>query len=233
VTTRIPHKITTPDKVNTPIGNTYARVKTMFPLDPGHRMYKGTDSEWVMAFADKDTYCLKDGARRLDSRRWMHYNAVVVTKLGFSLLRFFRIVTFYYSNLISIIFIYIYCNLNNLPARRLAMKEIEGVYQVDIMGPYGWERFSTAFIRDGRYRGASAEHFTHGSYQVEAERFSMIGSLTQYIDHRPLFGEKGVKERAIKFNGTIGKGVIEGEARVETDNRYTHSFRLNKLPILN
>ena len=29
--------------------------------------------------ADKDTYFLKDGARRFDSRLWMHYNAVVVT----------------------------------------------------------------------------------------------------------------------------------------------------------
>ena len=61
------------------IGNAYARANTVFPRDPGHRVYKGTDSEWVMAFADKDTYFLKDGARRVDSRLWMHYNAVVVT----------------------------------------------------------------------------------------------------------------------------------------------------------
>jgi len=61
------------------IGNAYARVNTVVPRDPGHRVYKETDSEWVMAFADKDTYFLKDGARRSDSRLWMHYNAVVVT----------------------------------------------------------------------------------------------------------------------------------------------------------
>jgi hypothetical protein len=61
------------------IGNGYARANTFFPRDPGHRMYKGTDSEWIMAFADKDTYFLKDGARRFDSRLWMHYNAVCVT----------------------------------------------------------------------------------------------------------------------------------------------------------
>jgi hypothetical protein len=61
------------------IGNAYARANTIVPRDPGHRVYKGTDSEWVMAFADKDTYFLKDGARRMDSRLWMHYNAVVVT----------------------------------------------------------------------------------------------------------------------------------------------------------
>ena len=61
------------------IGNAYARANTVYPRDPGHRVYKDTDSEWVMAFADKDTYFLKDGARRFDSRLWMHYNAVVVT----------------------------------------------------------------------------------------------------------------------------------------------------------
>jgi len=61
------------------IGNAYARANTVYPRDPGHRVYKDTGSEWVMAFADKDTYFLKDGARRFDSRLWMHYNAVVVT----------------------------------------------------------------------------------------------------------------------------------------------------------
>jgi len=61
------------------IGNAYARANTVFPRDPGQRVYKDTDSEWVMAFADKNTYFLVDGARRMDSRLWMHYNAVVVT----------------------------------------------------------------------------------------------------------------------------------------------------------
>ena len=32
-----------------------------------------------MAFADNDSYFLKDGARRMDSRLWMHFNAVCVT----------------------------------------------------------------------------------------------------------------------------------------------------------
>jgi hypothetical protein len=61
------------------IGNAYARANTVFPRDPGHRYYPDTGSEWVMAFADNDTYFLKDGARRFDSRLWMHYNAVCVT----------------------------------------------------------------------------------------------------------------------------------------------------------
>jgi hypothetical protein len=60
------------------IGNAYARANTVYPQDPDHRIY-GPDSEWIMAFAGKDTTFLTDGARRFDSRLWMHYNAVVVT----------------------------------------------------------------------------------------------------------------------------------------------------------
>ena len=61
------------------IGNAYARANTVYPRDPGHRFYPETNSEWVMAFPDKDAYFLKDGIRRIDGRLWMHYNAVCVT----------------------------------------------------------------------------------------------------------------------------------------------------------
>jgi hypothetical protein len=61
------------------IGNAYARANTVRPRDPGHWMYPDSESEWVMAYADKDTTFLKSGARRMDSRLWMHYNAVCVT----------------------------------------------------------------------------------------------------------------------------------------------------------
>ena len=60
------------------IGNAYARANTVFPRDPAQRMY-GPDSEWVMAFPERNAFFLKDGARRYDARLWMHYNAVVVT----------------------------------------------------------------------------------------------------------------------------------------------------------
>jgi hypothetical protein len=61
------------------IGNAYARVNTVYPKDSGHWVYKDEHTEWVMAYPDKDTYFLKDGARRMDGRLWMHYNAVCVT----------------------------------------------------------------------------------------------------------------------------------------------------------
>ena len=61
------------------IGNAYARANTVFPRDPGHYYYPDADSEWIMAFPEKDAFFLKDGIRRIDARLWMHYNAVCVT----------------------------------------------------------------------------------------------------------------------------------------------------------
>ena len=57
-----------------------------------------------------------------------------------------------------------------------------------------WENFSTAFIHDGLFRSANAEHFTAGHYELEDEDegFEMEGNLTQYIEQRPLFGRNEV-----------------------------------------
>ncbi len=61
------------------IGNAYSRANTVRPRDPGQWIYPGDDSEWVMAYPGKDTYFIENGARRMDGRLWMHYNAVCVT----------------------------------------------------------------------------------------------------------------------------------------------------------
>ena len=109
------------------------------------------------------------------------------------------------------------------------MKDVEGVYQVVLLGPYGWEGFSTAFVSQGQYRSASADHFTDGVYQVEGKRFSMVGKLTQYAEHGALFGVKYASGLPIEFNGTIRDGVIDGEANVVGGTSYAHRFRFNKL----
>ena len=113
------------------------------------------------------------------------------------------------------------------------MKEVEGIYKVEMLGPYGWESFSTAFIHDGEFRSASAEHFTVGNYAVEDGGFAMEANLTQFDDHRPLFGRNKVKGLPIKFNARIQDDVIDGEARVADGSRHSLRFRLNRLPFLN
>ncbi|MFT5114538.1 MAG: hypothetical protein ACI8P9_003876 [Parasphingorhabdus sp.] len=115
------------------------------------------------------------------------------------------------------------------------MKNIDGIYKVDILGPFGWEDFSTAFINAGDFRSASAEHFTAGTYEVEDCGFEMEGNLTQHVENRSLFGRKDIRGLPIKFRGRIEDDVIDGEARVPDESRDSIRFRLrlNRLPFLN
>ena len=113
------------------------------------------------------------------------------------------------------------------------MKNIDGVYKVDMLGPYGWESFSTAFIQDGKFRSASAEHFTAGTYVIEKHGFEMEGNLTQYVDHQPLFGRKKIKGLPIKFNGGIYDGIIDGEARAQDGSKYALRLRLSRMLLIN
>ena len=113
------------------------------------------------------------------------------------------------------------------------MRNIEGIYKVEMLGPYGWEKFSTAFIEGGRFCSASAEHCTSGVYRVKGGSFKMEGNLTQHVPRRVLFGEKNVKGLPIQFEGAIDEGTINGHARVEGREKYARPFRLNRLPVLN
>lgn len=55
------------------IGNATARAITFHPRDPEARVYKDSDSAWVMAYAGKDVFFLRNGARNLDARVMFHY----------------------------------------------------------------------------------------------------------------------------------------------------------------
>lgn len=112
------------------------------------------------------------------------------------------------------------------------MQNVDGIYAVEILGPYGWEQFSTAFINDGKFRSASAEHFTSGTYAIDGEAFEMVGNLTQHVDTRTLFGQSDIKGLPIEFRGKVEAGVIDGEARVIGNGKFALRFRLNRLPVL-
>ena len=122
---------------------------------------------------------------------------------------------------------------NNLSSSvEINMKQVDGIYKVEMLGQYGWESFSTAFIHDGEFHSASAEHFTVGNYAVEDGGFAMDANLTQFDNQRSLLGRNNIKALPIKFNATIHDGVIDGEARFADDSRHSLRFRLNRLSSL-
>jgi len=60
------------------IGNTAARAISYYPRYPGNKIY-GDDSSWIMAYADKNTAFLKDGAYNLEARALFHFGYIVVS----------------------------------------------------------------------------------------------------------------------------------------------------------
>lgn len=61
------------------LGNAAGRAITYAPRIPGVEIYPGTDLNWVMAYADKNTSFEADGIMDLDARVFFYFNAGGVT----------------------------------------------------------------------------------------------------------------------------------------------------------
>ena len=102
-----------------------------------------------------------------------------------------------------------------------------GIWKVEMLGPYGWESVATAFLHDGEYRAASQDHYSLGSYQVDGDRIEISASSHVHGQVRTLFGEKRTKID-MRFAGRIEDNLIRGEATTD-ETHYTLTFRATRL----
>ena len=104
---------------------------------------------------------------------------------------------------------------------------MNGVYRVEMLGPYGWEAVATAFFEDGRYKAASENHYTIGSYEVHGNRIEISVVSVQHGEARTVFGQKK-KEMHLVFEGEVKGDEINGQAR-DDNGSYQISFRVTRL----
>lgn len=104
---------------------------------------------------------------------------------------------------------------------------LNGIWKVEMLGPYGWESVSTAFLEDGKYRAASEDHYTVGNYEVSGNRIEISTSGVQHGEARTVFGKKE-KNLDIKVEGEIDGDIIKGQARDEV-GAYQISVRITRL----
>ena len=102
-----------------------------------------------------------------------------------------------------------------------------GIWKVEMLGPYGWEAIATAFLEDGKYRSASENHYTVGNYEVSGNRIEISAVGVQHGKARTVFGDTK-KEMDLIFQGEIKGDEIKGQARDEKD-AYQISFRATRL----
>ncbi len=108
--------------------------------------------------------------------------------------------------------------------------KVDGIWRIEMQGPYGWEPTATAFLEDGRYRGASATHFTIGTYKFKDDRVVAKAVMTTHGSNgtqRPLFGRYDTSFR-ITYEGKVKGGKIAGRA-TDTAKKYSVPFRATRL----
>ena len=104
---------------------------------------------------------------------------------------------------------------------------VDGIWRIEMLGAYGWEGVSTAFLEDGEYRSASEDHYSIGSYDISDNKIKVS---TRYVSHgqaRTLFGVKN-KEMNLNFEGDLSEGQITGRA-TDDQAKFIITFRATRL----
>ena len=108
---------------------------------------------------------------------------------------------------------------------------VNGIWRIEMLGPYGWESVATAFLEDGKYRSASENHYTVGDYEVSGDQIRITAVLAQHGKARTVFGKKE-KQMNLSFDGQVDVDRITGQAR-DDEGTYQVSYRAIRLAQLN
>lgn len=105
--------------------------------------------------------------------------------------------------------------------------KLNGIWQVEMAGLYGWETVGTAFLEDGKYWSGSENHHAVGSYEVSGDHITISVVSVQHGKVRTVFGKKQ-RQQNLTVEGKVKKDKIEGQAYNE-DRVYQVSYRSNRL----
>ena len=104
---------------------------------------------------------------------------------------------------------------------------VEGVWKIEMFGPYGWEAVGTAFLDGGQYREADKDSYVLGTYRVSGDEFELEGKFTTVSGSQPktLFG-MNQREYKFAFKGKIEGETIRGQA---TNGEYSVASRATRV----
>ena len=98
-----------------------------------------------------------------------------------------------------------------------------GIWKMEMLGPYGWEDVSTGFLEDGRYLAGSQDHYAIGSYELTGNNIQVKGVMHSHGKVRTLFGSNAPTVE-ISFDGEINGDQISGQAE-DKQAKYSITFR--------
>ena len=104
---------------------------------------------------------------------------------------------------------------------------VDGIWQIEMLGAYGWENVSTAFLEDGKFKAASEDHYSLGSYDISENKVKMSTHHVSYGQARTLFGAKN-KEINLNFEGELEGDRVMGQA-TDDQSKFFITFRATRL----
>lgn len=104
---------------------------------------------------------------------------------------------------------------------------VDGVWKIEMLGPYGWEGMATAFLNEGRYWAASGDHHSIGSYEHHGDTVTVGTRTVMYDSRRALFG-KNATEYGLQFEGRHADDTIDGHAK-DADGGFLVRFRASRV----
>ena len=106
---------------------------------------------------------------------------------------------------------------------------VDGIWKIEMLGPYGWEAVSTAFLEDGRYLAASQDHYATGSYELDGNQIQVTAATHTHGQARTMFGDNAPQVE-LSFSGELNDSgdQISGQAE-DKQAKYSVSFRATRL----
>lgn len=104
---------------------------------------------------------------------------------------------------------------------------MNGIWRVELLGAYGWEAISTAFIENGNYRSASQDHYSTGNYEITGTKIKVSAHHVSHGQTRTIFGAKN-KEVNLNFEGEVEGDQITGQAS-DDQAKFLITFRATRL----
>ena len=108
----------------------------------------------------------------------------------------------------------------------------EGVWAVEMKGPYGWERIAIAFMKDGQYLGAGPNHYSVGKYKEDGDELEISVSVTQCGQLRTIFGKKFAGNIQVTSKCRIDGDKISGRSKAKGIKNFDVMLRLTRLDSL-
>ena len=104
---------------------------------------------------------------------------------------------------------------------------LDGIWKVEMWGPYGWDAVATAIFRDGEYLDASERHYSTGTFAVDGDRITIESTTHVHTGDGHLFGRVD-KVFNTHTKATLSGPTITGEL-TDTAMKYALPFRMIKV----